>query len=100
VHGFGLRVRVTAALNPSLLAVTTLLLTLPNPRRLLVGYLLGALAISFTCGPLLVFALSTTGSAGNESKHYISPTIDILFGTYILFVVARVARHRDRVLQA
>jgi hypothetical protein len=27
----------TAALNPTLLAVTTLLLTLPSPRRLLAG---------------------------------------------------------------
>ena len=39
----------TAALNPTLLAVTTLLLSLPSPRRLLGGYLVGALAISFTC---------------------------------------------------
>ena len=90
----------TAALNPTLLAVTTLLLSLPSPRRLLGGYLVGALAISFTCGLLLVFALSTTGSAGNDSKNYVSPTINILFGAFILFVVARIARHRDRVLHA
>jgi hypothetical protein len=90
----------TAALNPTLVAVTTLLLTLPNPRRLLVGYVLGALAMSFTCGLLLVFALGTTSSASNDSKHYLSPIIDILFGGFILILVARVARHRDRVLQA
>jgi hypothetical protein len=89
-----------AALNPSLLAVTTLLLTLPRPRRLLVGYLLGALAISVTSGLLIVFALSTTRSAASQSKHHVSPIIDILFGAFILFVVARVARHRDRVLHA
>jgi hypothetical protein len=90
----------TAALNPTLVAVTTLLLTLPSPKRLLVGYVLGALAISFTCGLLIVFALGTTNSAANDSKHYVSPVIDILFGVYILLQVARVARHRDRVLQA
>ena len=89
-----------AVVNPSLLAVTTVLLTLPSPRRLLLGYLIGALAISLTCGLLLVFALSTTGSAGNASKRYVSPIIDIVFGGYILFMVARVARHRDRVLHA
>lgn len=90
----------TAALNPTLLAVTTLLLTLPSPRRLLLGFLFGALTISITSGLLLVFALPTVGSAGNASKHHVSPIIDILFGAYILIVVARVARHRDRVIHA
>jgi hypothetical protein len=90
----------TAALNPTLVAVTTLLLTLPNPKRLLAGYLLGAYAISFTCGLLIVFALSATKGAANTSKHYISPIIDIVFGVLILLEVARVARHRNRVWHA
>jgi hypothetical protein len=90
----------TAALNPTLLAVTTLLLTLPSPKRLLAGYLAGGLATTFTCGLLLVFALSATRGAGNKSKHYLSPIIDIVFGTVILLEMARVARHRDRVWHA
>jgi hypothetical protein len=90
----------TAALNPTLVAVTTLLLTLPSPKRLLVGYVVGALAISFTCGLLIVFALGATSSAANDSKHYLSPIIDIALGALILFTVARVARHRDRALHA
>jgi hypothetical protein len=90
----------TAALNPSLLAVTTLLLTLPNPKRLLVGYLLGAVGISFTFGLLLVFALSATKGAASQSKHHVSPIIDILLGAYILWVMSRIARHRDRVILA
>jgi hypothetical protein len=32
---------LTAALNPTLLAATTVMLLLSNPRRLLLGYLLG-----------------------------------------------------------
>jgi hypothetical protein len=32
-----------AALNPTLLAATTVMLLLPHPKRLLLGYLLGAL---------------------------------------------------------
>jgi len=90
----------TAAISPTLLAVTTLLLTLPNPRRLLVGYALGALAISFTCGLLIVFTLSATRGAANQSKHYLSPIIDIVFGALILLEMARVARHRNRVWHA
>ena len=33
---------LTAALNPTLLAATTVMLLLPKPKRLLLGYLLGA----------------------------------------------------------
>jgi hypothetical protein len=90
----------TAALNPTLVAVTTLLLTLPSPKRLLAGYLVGGLAISFTCGLLIVFALSATNGAANQSKHYLSPIVDIIFGVLILLEVARVARHRNRVWHA
>lgn len=91
---------VTAALSPTLLAVTTLLLTLPNPRRLLAAYILGALAISLISGLLIVFALSATRGAANQSKHHLSPIIDIVFGVLILLAVARVARHRDRAWHA
>jgi hypothetical protein len=42
--------------------------------------------------------LTATKSASNDSKHYVSPIIDILCGAFVLLVVARVARHRDRVL--
>jgi hypothetical protein len=37
---------LTAALNPTLLAPTTVMLLLPNPKRLLLGYLLGAYTTS------------------------------------------------------
>ena len=33
---------LTAAFNPTLLTATTIMLLLPNPKRLLLGYLLGA----------------------------------------------------------
>ena len=44
---------LTAALNPTLLAAVTVMLTLPSPKRLLLGYLLGAALTSVTCGLLL-----------------------------------------------
>ena len=89
-----------AALNPTLVAVTTVLLSLPRPRRLLGGYVLGALTMSFTCGILLVFALSATQSSGSASQDYVSPVIDIICGAVILLAMYRVSRHRDRVFQA
>jgi len=39
---------LAAALNPTLLTATTVMLLLPNPKRLLLGYLLGALMTSIT----------------------------------------------------
>ena len=48
---------LTAALNPTLLAATTVMLVLPSPKRLLLGYLLGALMTSITLGLLIVFTL-------------------------------------------
>ena len=36
--------------NPSLLAAVTVMLLLPNPKRLMVGYLLGAYTTSITLG--------------------------------------------------
>jgi hypothetical protein len=89
----------TAALNPTLLAVVTLMLTLPRPKRLLLGYLLGAVITSVTWGLLLVFALPGSSTA-NTVKHTVSPLIDIILGVLILLVAVRVARGRDRRIRA
>ena len=48
---------VTAALNPTLLAAVTAMLTLSSPKRLMSGFLLGAILTRLTCGLVLVFAL-------------------------------------------
>jgi hypothetical protein len=90
---------LTAALNPTLLAVVTLMLTLPKPKRLLLGYLLGAVITSVTWGLLLVFALPGSNTASTV-KHTVSPLIDIILGVVILLVAVRVARGRDRAIRA
>ena len=46
-----------AALYPTLLAATTVMLVLPHPKRLLIGYLLGAAMTSVTLGLVIVFTL-------------------------------------------
>ena len=86
---------LTAIFNPTLLAAVTLMLTLTEPKRLLLGYLLGAYVTSITCGLLLVFLLPGTSTA-SVTKHAVNPIIDITFGVLILLIVARVARGRDR----
>jgi len=86
---------LTAALNPTLLAAVTVMLTLPSPRRLLLGYLLGAALTSVTCGLLLVFLLPGS-STSNTAKHTLSPIIDLAVGILMLLIVIRVGRGRDR----
>ena len=86
---------LTAVLNPTLLAAVTVMLTLPNPKRLLLGYLLGAAITSVTCGLLLVFLLPGSKTA-STAKDTVSPIIDLTVGILILLIVVRVGRGRDR----
>jgi hypothetical protein len=86
---------LTAALNPTLLTATTVMLTLEKPKRLLSGYLAGALVTSVTCGLLLVFALPHT-STSSSAKHTVNPIINIALGVVILLVVFVVATGRDQ----
>jgi hypothetical protein len=81
-----------AALNPTLLGATTVMLLLDHPRRLLLGYLLGALMTSMTLGLVIVFALD--GSA-KTAQHSLSPSLDLALGA-ILIVVSYAIRRSDR----
>ena len=74
------------------------MLLLPDPKRLMAGYLLGAYITSITVGLVIVFALpgSETESA---SKHTIGPVEDIVVGL-LLWAIAFVLRtERDRPFQ-
>src|ERR1700756_1336481 len=85
-------------LNPSLLAAVTVMLLLPNPKRLMLGYLLGAYMTSSTIGMLFVLALPQS-AAVHTSKHAVSPAEDIVVGL-LLWVLAWVLRtRRDQPLQ-
>ena len=86
---------LTAALNPTLLTATTVMLTLEKPKRLLSGYLAGALVTSVTCGLVLVFALPHT-STSSSAKHTVNPIINIALGALILLVVFVIASGRDQ----
>ena len=79
---------LTAALNPTLLGATTVMLLLDHPKRLLLGYLLGALLTSVTLGLVIVFAAD--GSA-STAQHTLSPAMDLALAG-ILLVVAYMIR--------
>jgi hypothetical protein len=81
---------LVAAANASLLTAVTAMLFLPNPKRLLIGYLLGGLLVSLTIGFVIVFAVHQSG-ATSTTQNSISPAIDIALGL-LLLVAAYVLR--------
>jgi hypothetical protein len=87
-----------AMLNPTLLAAVTLMLLLPNPKRLMLGYLLGAYVASVSLGLVIVFALHDSGFA-SSSKQTLSPAEDIVVGLLLLLVAAVLVSDRDRPLR-
>ncbi|MGE5281714.1 MAG: GAP family protein [Chloroflexota bacterium] len=87
-----------AMFNPTLLAVVTLMLLLPSPKRLMLGYLLGAYTTSISLGMVIVFALPES-SAAETSKSAISPSEDIVVGLLLLLVAFVLATDRDRPLR-
>jgi Sap, sulfolipid-1-addressing protein len=76
---------LTSALNPTLIAATTVMLLLPHPKRLMLGYLAGAFAMSIPLGLVIVFALSGT-SAIHTTQHTLSPAVDIALGAIALLL--------------
>ena len=85
--------------NPSLLAAVTVMLLLPNPKRLMFGYLLGAYTTSITLGLLIVFSLNGSSTA-STSKHTISPVEDIVVGLLAIAIAWVLRTGRDQPLQA
>ncbi|MGO9972364.1 MAG: GAP family protein [Solirubrobacteraceae bacterium] len=76
---------LTASLNPTLVAATTVMLLLDSPSKLMAGYLLGAYMTSITLGLVIVFSLSSS-SATNTTENTISPAVDIGLGAIALAV--------------
>ena len=91
----------TAALNPTLLAASTIMLLLPRPKRLFLGYLLGAMMTSITLSLLIVFSLEGLSSATSTAQNTVNPAADLVLGPrrpVVAFVLHtdRDARIRER----
>ena len=83
---------LTASLNPTLVAATTVMLLLDHPAKLMMGYLVGACLTSITLGLVIVFSLSNS-SATNTTQNTLSPAVDIGLGA-IALAAAFVLLHR------
>src|SRR5262245_48252747 len=91
---------LTAALNPTLLTATTVMLLLPNPKRLMLGYLAGALTTGMVVGIAIVEWMSDSGVV-SDTKHTVAPSVDFALGFIALLAAyvihsGRVARARAR----
>lgn len=88
-----------AAVNPTLLAAVTVLMLLPNTKRLMLGYVLGAYVTSITVGLLIVFALNDTASA-STTKHTLSPIEDLVVAAILLLAAYALLSGRGEDLRA
>ena len=90
---------LVAMFNPTLLAAVTIMMLMPNPKRLMAGYLLGAYTTSITCGCVIVFALGGSSSETSTAKHTISPAEDIIVGLLVLSLAWVLRTGRDQPFQ-
>src|SRR3954451_25421318 len=85
---------LAAALHPTLLTATTVMLLLPSPKRLLLGYLLGALVTSITLGLVIIYELLDSDAVSTQ-KNTLSPSIDLALGGIMLVLAFVLATGRQ-----
>src|SRR5581483_5094819 len=86
---------LTSMANPTLIAVTTVMLLLPSPKKLMLGYLLGAYLTSITLGLVIVFSAEHSGIVSSGKKS-INPAIDFALGGILIVLSLLLRSDRDR----
>ena len=86
---------LTAALNPTLVAASTVMMLLANPVRLMLGYLCGALLTSITLGIVIVTELKSSGLVGT-TQHTLSPVATTVIGVIFLLLALLLRSGRDQ----
>jgi Sap, sulfolipid-1-addressing protein len=86
---------LTAMANPTLVAATTVMLLLPSPKKLMLGYLFGALVVSITLGLVIVFAAERSGVV-KAGKHSINPAVDLVSGAILVGIGLLLQRDADK----
>jgi hypothetical protein len=86
---------LTAAINPTLVAATTVMLLLPSPKKLMFGYLLGAYMTSVTIGCVIVLSLGESGAV-STTQNTVNPGVDLAIGGLFLVIGFVLGTGRDR----
>lgn len=76
---------LTAMFNPTLLAAVTVMMLLPETKRLMFGYLLGSYLTSITVGLLIAFTFHDA-SGVETAQTTLSPAEDLVFGAIAVIV--------------
>jgi hypothetical protein len=85
-----------AALYPTLVAATAVMLLLPKAEDLMLGFWLGSMITSVTCGLMIVFALHGS-KAVKTTRHAVSPAVDLATaGLLVIAAVMLANRERTR----
>jgi Sap, sulfolipid-1-addressing protein len=71
------------------------MMLMPHPRRLMLGYLLGALMTSITLGLVIVYALKGSSSV-STTQNTISPGVDLALGAIVLVLASVLKRGLDQ----
>jgi hypothetical protein len=90
ILAFGL----AAAVYPQLLAVVIVILTRPEPRRLLWACYLGALSMSLACGAAVLFVFRDRGTIAGSSSHRLGGSAYLVVGVIAVLIAAIVATER------
>lgn len=85
-----------SAVYPTLLAVVILILTQPNPRRLLAAYLAGGMLVSLTVGLGVIAALNSGHMLNGSGGRTLNPAVDLAVGLLLLALLYAVLTGRDR----
>jgi Sap-like sulfolipid-1-addressing protein len=86
---------LTASINPTLVAATTVMLLLPSPKKLMFGYLLGAYMTSITIGCVIVLSLGQSGAV-STTQNTVNPGLDLAIGALLLVIGFVLGTGRDR----
>jgi hypothetical protein len=89
---------LAAAAYPPILAMVVVILARPNPRNLLLAYVLGALLASIAAGLAIVAALDA-GNIVGSSDRTVNPAVNIATGLVALFIAWILFTDRDRQLR-
>jgi Sap, sulfolipid-1-addressing protein len=87
-----------AAFYPTLLAIVVLILGRPRPRRLLLAYYFGGLAMSFAAAAVLI-AVFNAGHDVGASNRTIGPGVNFAIGLLTLALFWVLFTDRDRALR-
>ena len=86
---------LTATVNPTEIAATTLMLLLPGPERLMLGYWLGAMLTGVASGLVIVFALKDTGTE-HTTRHTLGPIVQLVLAGLLIVAAVALAKGGDK----